>query len=150
RMTPQSLTARAAREQHTIHEVVPEGVGGAAGRYVGRTLLAVPLIQAGITIGILMVTRSVIQRFSDREVALLETFADQAVIAIENARLFEELERRNHELGEALEQQTATAEVLRVIASSPTDVNAVLDAIAEAAVRVCGAYRSTAFRREGD
>ncbi|HZO30102.1 MAG TPA: GAF domain-containing protein, partial [Chloroflexota bacterium] len=115
-----------------------------------RTNLAVPLLRDNVPIGAMAVTRIEERPFSDREITLLETFADQAVIAIENARLFEELERRNHELGEALEQQTATSEILRVIASSPTDVQPVLDAVAERAARLCDTYFATVALVEGD
>jgi GAF domain-containing protein len=106
--------------------------------------LHVPLLRGRESIGSLTLFRDRARPFSDRAIALLETFADQAVIAIENARLFQELGQRNAELqesnrqvSETLEQQTVTAEVLRVIAASPSDLDRVLTAVAESAARLC-------------
>jgi signal transduction histidine kinase/CheY-like chemotaxis protein/putative methionine-R-sulfoxide reductase with GAF domain len=109
------------------------------GAYRARSLLVTPLLHQGEAIGALVVSRGEVQPFTDQEVALLEAFANQAVIAIENARLFSEVEQRNAQLSSALNQQTATAEVLRVIASAPTDLDRVLEAIVETAARLCEA-----------
>src|SRR5262249_37227748 len=126
------------REHGTLH--VPDvrernelqlGIGGG-----WRTLLSVPLRQQGELIGNLAARRTEGRPFTPAQIKLLETFADQAVIAIENVRLFNELK-------ESLEQQTATSEILGVIASSPTELQPVLDAVAENAARVCSAEDAT-------
>jgi len=114
------------------------------------TILATPLVREGVAIGCIVVRRIEVRPFTEKQIALLETFANQAVIAIENVRLFKEIEERNAELREALEHQTATAEVLSIISRSPTDVQPVLDAIVESAARVCGIDDVALRLREGD
>ena len=115
-----------------------------------RTILAVPLVREGASIGVIMIRRTDVRPFSTGQVALLGTFADQAVIAIENARLLTELQARNADLTESLEQQTATSEILRVISRSPTDVQPVFDVVAESAARLCDSLDAAVFRRDGD
>ena len=115
-----------------------------------RTFLAVPLRQQREVIGRLIARRTEVRPFTPAQIKLLETFADQAVIAIENVRLFKELQERNAELREALEHQTATSEVLGIISRSPTDVQPVLDAIVESAARVCGIDDVQLRLREGN
>jgi signal transduction histidine kinase len=115
-----------------------------------RTFLLAPLRLQEELIGALIARRTEVRPFTPAQIKLLETFADQAVIAIENVRLFKELQERNRDITEALEQQTATSEILRVIASSPTEIQPVLDAVAESAARLCGASDANIRLREGD
>jgi GAF domain-containing protein len=113
-----------------------------------RTFLAIPLLREGISIGVILIRRLEVRPFTDKQIALLKSFADQAVIAIENVRLFQELQIRNRDLTEALEQQTATSEILRVIASSPTDIQPVLDVVAQNAAKLCDAVDGVILRPE--
>ena len=115
-----------------------------------RSMIGVPLMREGEPIGAIGLARCRVEPFSDREIELVKTFADQAVIAIENVRLFEAEQQRTRELTELLEQQTATSEVLRVISSSPGDLQPVFAAMLENAVRICDASFGSMQLREGD
>jgi GAF domain-containing protein len=115
-----------------------------------RTVLGVPLLRDGKPIGVLVATRLNVESFTDKQIELVETFADQAVIAIENARLFDEVQARTRELTESLEQQTATSEVLQVISSSPGELEPVFQTMLANAVRICEAKFGTLYRSEGD
>jgi GAF domain-containing protein len=115
-----------------------------------RTILAVPMLREGLPIGALALWRRDVQPFTEREIRIVRTFADQAVIAIENVRLFNELQSSNRELATALGQQTATGDILKVISRSQTDVQPVFDAIADSALRLCEAKHGNVFLFDGE
>jgi GAF domain-containing protein len=125
----------------------PDG-GQMALRSGHRTILAVPLLREDEAIGALTIRRTEVKPFTDRQVELVKTFADQAVIAIENVRLFDEVQARTRDLSESLEQQTATSEVLRVISSSPGELEPVFNTMLANAVRICEAKFGTMLRAE--
>jgi GAF domain-containing protein len=151
-----SVSARAALERRTVH--IPDIQADPDYAYAVRdvepigTVLAVPMLKGDDLVGTITIYKLEVKPFSDKQVALVETFADQAVIAIENVRLFTELQQKNEALTqahaqvtEALEQQTATGEILRVISSSPTDVQPVFDTIVRSAVRLCDGVFSALY-----
>ena len=115
-----------------------------------RTMLGVPMLREGDPIGVLVLVQSTVRPFTDKQIELATTFADQAVIAIENVRLFDEVQARTRELSESLEQQTATSEVLKVISSSPADLAPVFEAMLANATRICAAKFGILWLREGD
>ena len=135
-----SNAGRAALEQRTVHNLDvlndPEYTYGGTAVDSYRTVLAVPMLKAGELLGVIVIYRHEVLPFTESQIALMETFADQAVIAIENVRLFNETK-------EALERQTATAEILKVIASSPDNVQPVFDAIVQSAVPLMGGFSAT-------
>src|SRR5262249_11234979 len=128
-----------------------------ARRFGYRTVLSVPLLREGVAIGAIGLTRIEARLFTERQGALLQNFADQAAIAIGNGRLFKELEEKNgaltqahRQVSETLEQQIATGEILRVISSSPTDVQPIFDAIVLSASRLCGGEYAIVTRYDGE
>ena len=153
-----SVAGRAMIEGHTLQALhkkrgeeseYPEGDKWAQ-KYGYQMTCSVPLLREGKAIGAITIRRLEPNLLNEKQIALIETFSSQAVIAIENVRLFNELKTRNHEITEALEQQTATSEILRVIASSPNDIQPVLEAVAQNAARLCEANDVQIYRVDGD
>src|ERR1700757_2577647 len=141
--TIQILDAQADADWRAVNAQAP-GTSGV------RTLLGVPMRREGVLIGVIAMWRTEGRAFTTKELALVETFADQAVIAIENTPLLNEVRQRSDDLSEALEQQTATSEVLQVISSSPGELEPVFESMLKNAVRICGAKFGNLWLREGD
>ena len=114
------------------------------------TALAVPMLREGNPIGVIALGRTTVRPFTEKQVGLVQTFADQAVIAIENVRLFDDVQARTRELTESLQQQTATADALKVISRSTFDLQTVLNTLVESAARLCDAYDAVMLLREGE
>jgi GAF domain-containing protein len=152
-----SVGGRTVLERRPVHvldlqaetEEFPEG-SAFAKRLGHRTIFGVPLLREGVAIGTIHLRRTQVAPFTDKQIELVQNFAAQAVIAIENSRLLNELRQRTDDLGEALEQQTATSEVLGVISSSPGELEPVFRAMLENAIRVCDAKFGTLFRYDGE
>jgi two-component system, NtrC family, sensor kinase len=152
---PSTVAGRATLEGRTVHipdvQADPEYTVTDRTRVGGiRTLLGVPLMREKIPIGVIVLQRNTVQPFTDKQIELVSTFADQAVIAIENVRLFDEVQAQKRELSDSLEQQTATSEVLRVISSSPGTLDPVFDAMLANAVRICEATFGVLSLWQGD
>ena len=153
RPRPEGMSSRALNEKKVIHILDAQEIPTYRAPIAlaqARTMLIVPLLREETGIGTITIWRDFVEPFTERQIQLVKTFADQAVIAIENVRLFKELEDRNRQLTEALEQQTATSEILGVIASSPTDIQPVLNVVAKNAARVCDSVDAQIKRIEGD
>jgi hypothetical protein len=150
-----SIAGRVVLEGRSIH--IPDVQGDpeltlmqASGVARVRTALGVPMLREGNPIGVLVLARATVEPFTEKQIELVTTFADQAVIAIQNVRLFDEVQTRTRELSEALEQQTATSEVLGVISSSPGELEPIFQAMLANATRLCGAEFGVLEVDEGD
>jgi transcriptional regulator with GAF, ATPase, and Fis domain len=150
-----SFVGRAVAESRTVHipDILadPDWDRSPMQAIAGfRSVLGVPLMREGVPIGVIGLGRKTVLPFTENQIALVTTFADQAVIAIENARLFDEVQARTRELTESLEQQTATSAVLSLISSSPGELDPVFGAMLENVTRICDAGFGTLFRYDGE
>ena len=147
-----SAAGRAILEGRPVHvpDVLTDPEFTFRGLLEVRTVLGVPLLREGLPIGVMVLQRKAMRPFTDKQIELATTFADQAVIAIENVRLFDEVQARTRDLTEALEQQTATSEVLRVISSSPGELEPVFQAMLASATQTCEAKFGLLYRIQGD
>src|SRR6267142_983347 len=150
-----SVTGRAILNRSVVH--VEDALADGAYPYRDfsraaevRSVIAVPMLRDGRPIGVVTVSRAEPGAFAERQIELLKTFADQAVIAVETVRLFNGLEARNRELTETLEQQKGTGDILRIISTSPTELQRVLDAVVKSAAQLCGAYDAAIFQLDGE
>jgi signal transduction histidine kinase len=158
RMSRGWVTGRAVIDRQTIHvhdpAAEPDTEFPESKAYQKRfghgTMLATPLLREGIPIGAVLLRRMQVRPFDDRHIELLKTFADQTALAIDNARLFQELEVRNRDLAEALEQQSATGEMLRVINQTTFDLGRVLEILIQRATKLCGAEHGVIYRYDGE
>ena len=150
-----TMTGRVILERRAVHipDVLqdPEFTYRDGQKAIGfRTVLGIPLLREDALLGIFAITRTHVEPFTDKEIELATTFADQAVIAIQNARLFDEVQAKTRDLSEALVYQTGTGNILKVIASSPTDVGPVLGAIVKSACELCDAVDAIVLLNDGD
>jgi class 3 adenylate cyclase/putative methionine-R-sulfoxide reductase with GAF domain len=150
--TPGTAMENVTRTKQVSHSAdkATEPVPGFFAEHGGaRTQVIVPMLKDNALIGAIVIYRQEVRPFTDKQIELVKNFAAQAVIAVENTRLLSELRQRTTDLGEALEQQTATADVLRVISSSPGNSEPVFQAMLEKAVSICNAKFGTLFRFDG-
>ena len=157
RISRDFVTGRAVADRKSVHvhdvpsEIADYPVGSEMARRMGlRTALVVPLMREREVVGALALRRIEALPFTEKQIALAETFADQAVIAIENARLFDEVQAKTRDLEESLQQQTATADVLKIVSRSTVELKTVLDTLVETAARLCNADQALIASREGD